>query len=149
MQRSFERTAGFTLIELALTVGIIAALAAVSLPLMLRYKGNNDLSLATQSTATVARRAQTLSVAGNQDSSWGVYIQDSGITLFKGSSFAARDTAYDEQTTFSTIEEIQGQQEFVFDKQSGASNASSSVTLIDKSTNSTTVFINTFGVVSF
>lgn len=111
---------GFTLIEVMLSVAIIGLLAGLSLPVYATFQQRNDLDLTTQSVADMLRRAQTYarSVRGDSgvDTQWGVEIQSTGATLFKGSSFAGRDSSYDEVTDFPGSMSVSGFTEVLYSK---------------------------------
>jgi len=84
----------FSLVELMLVLAVLALLAAFALPHYRNFLIRSDLERATQQMTQVLRSAQIRSQHGEQDSAWGVYTLQ-GI-LFKGESFANRDTGFDE-----------------------------------------------------
>lgn len=87
---------GFSLIELILVVAILTILAGVSVPAYSGLQVRNDLEVSTNIVLQSLRRAQVLSQAVDGDSNWGVSLQVSDVTLFKGASYILRDTSYDE-----------------------------------------------------
>jgi len=86
---------GFTLLEVMLSMTILALLAGLSLPVYESFMRRNDLDLTTQQLASSLRRAQTFARAGNHDSAWSVEVQPTVVTLFRGTNFSARDQTYD------------------------------------------------------
>lgn len=88
------RRTGFTLIEGLLVIAIFGVVTGVSIPMYLRYQQRNDISLAAENATEGINRACILSQLGEHDSGWGYSIEH-GI-LFKGSSYATRDTSFDE-----------------------------------------------------
>lgn len=141
---------GFTLIEVLLSVAIISLITGMSLPILTSFNDRNDLDLTTQSIVSQLRRAQTYSRGVNGDSQWGVYAQNSNAILFKGSSYATRDTSYDEPTAISPAITVTGPSEFLFAKLDGAPNTTGSLTLTNTNTNETrTITINAKGMVSY
>jgi prepilin-type N-terminal cleavage/methylation domain-containing protein len=146
MQR---REHGFTLIEMLLSVGIIALLAGMSLPLYQSFDTRNELDISTQSLASALRRAQVYARGANDDSQWGVHIQSGTITLFKGAVWASRDVAYDEVTSVSPSTAVSGLGEVLFAKLSGAPNTTGSVTLTNVNDEIRTVTINAKGMVAY
>ncbi len=144
---------GFTLVEMLLSVGIIAMLAGLSLPLLASYQNRNDLDLTTQSLIQALRRAQTYAQSGKDDSQWGIEIQSTAITLFKGAVFASRDTAYDETQAISPGTNVSGLTEVLFAKFTGAITttpiAGDTITLTNVNNDTRTVTINAKGMVSY
>lgn len=138
---------GFTLVEMLLSVGIIAILTGLSVPVYATFAARNDLDLNHQSTAQALRRAQTYARAVEGDSQWGVSIQSNQTVLFKGASYATRDAGFDETTSFGPgVTSTTG--EIVFAKLSGAPSTTGGVTLTQTSTNDTrTVNLNAKGMV--
>ncbi|NQV13368.1 MAG: hypothetical protein HQ530_03635 [Parcubacteria group bacterium] len=75
-----------------------------------------DVEAAQTSVAESLRRAETLARASQGDSAWGVYVQSSGLTIFKGSNYAGRDLAADEITEFAERVSVAQNYEVVFTK---------------------------------
>lgn len=144
-----NRQHGFTLVEVLLSVAIISVLAGLSLPVYQSFNNRNELDIIAQSLANDLRRAQLYSRGAQNDSQWGVEIQTGAITLFKGSVFASRDTAYDEATTVPATITVSGDSEVLFAKLSGAPDASGSITLTSVNNDTRTVTINAKGMVSY
>jgi len=141
--------AGFTLIEVLLSVVIITMLTALSLPVYASFVQRNDLDLAAQNLATTIRRAETYARAVNYGTAWSVEIQTSNIVLFQGTVFATRDTALDETTSIPGSVTPSGLGEIQFTKLSAAPNVTGTVTLTDAANEVRTVTINAKGVVSY
>jgi hypothetical protein len=108
---------GFTAIELMLTLGIIAVTAGVTIPMFRQYQMNADLDTATEHLVQALRGAETLSQAGKQDSTWGVYFQD-GV-LFAGDSYAERNPDLDVTFGLPPTIETSGLTEIVFSRPDG------------------------------
>jgi prepilin-type N-terminal cleavage/methylation domain-containing protein len=140
---------GFTLIEMLLSVGIIALLAGLTTPVYQSFNNRNELDITAQSLASALRRAQVYARSVHGDSQWGVEIQSGAITLFKGSVFASRDTTYDEVSVISSSTAVTGTSEILFAKLSGAPASTGSVTLTDINNEVRTVTINAKGMVSY
>ncbi len=141
---------GFTLIEMLLSISIIAMLAGLSLPVYLSYNNRNDLTIATETTANALRRAQIYSRGVNSDSQWGVAVQSGSITLFKGTSYAARDTTYDETVSVPSQITPSGLSEVVFSKLGATPSTTGSISLTSASLNQTrTVSVNAKGMVDY
>jgi type II secretory pathway pseudopilin PulG len=138
------------MLEVLLSVAIITALAGVSIPVYLSFNNRNDLDIGTQTIATALRRAETYSRGVNGDSQWGVKVQSGSIVLFKGASYAARDTTYDENAAIPPQFTIGGNSEIVFAKLSATPSATGIITLTSPDVNETrTITINAKGMVDY
>lgn len=139
---------GFTLIEMLLSVSIITLLVGISVPVYATFIGRNDLEVTRQGIVESLRRAQTYARAVEGDSTWGVAVVSGKAVLFKGASYAARDTAFDENITINSSITTSGLSEVVFTKLSGAPSATGTATFTQATTNdSRTVTINAKGMV--
>lgn len=140
---------GFTLVEMLLSVAILTLLTGLSLPVYETFVRRNDLDITSQTVVGALRQAATNARGVNEDSVWGVRVQASGITLFKGSSYAARDTAYDDTTVMPGSITPSGTSEVTFTKVSGAPNAAGSITLTSNTNTTRTITINAEGSVDY
>lgn len=140
---------GFSLLEVILVIATIAVLAAVAVPVYSHLQVRNDLDVATNTTLQTLRRAQTLSQAVEGDSSWGVKLQSADITLFKGSSFAGRDTNFDEIYTLSGNVIPSGISEIVFSKLLGNPNTTGTLTLTSTNNETQNITINLKGFLNY
>lgn len=150
MAGSKNKQHGFTLLEVLLSVGIITALAGLSLPVFMSFNNRNDLDLAAQVVADSLRRAEVYSRGVSGDSQWGVKVQPGAVVLFKGATYATRNTDYDETTSISGALTVGGSDETVFSKLGAAPSGASSIVLASSSINETrTVTINAKGMVDY
>lgn len=120
---------GLTTIELILSVGIIAVLFAISAPVFRTFLLKNDLEVSFNVFNQDLYRAQSLARNGERDSNWGVRIQPGSVTLFMGSSYATRNTAFDEVYTIPSSMAVIGTNEYVYQKFSGLPSASGATTI--------------------
>jgi len=154
MQQSSNRLSsslGFTLIELMLSIAILGVLTALSLPVYASFSNRNSLDLATQNVVSLLRRAETYSRGAKLDTQWGVEIQTGQATLFKGSSFATRNTAYDEVVTASPSVGLSGLGEVLFSKLSGLPTSTGTITATsaNSASDTRTITINAKGVINY
>src|SRR3989344_8203700 len=125
----YSSSKGFTLLEVILSLAIVAILTGLSLPVYRTLMTKNDLDIATVTVVQSLRRAQTLSQAVDGDTNWGVKVQSGGITVFKGTSYAARDATYDETFVIPDTITTGGVTETVYSKLFGAPQTTGTVTL--------------------
>ncbi len=108
----------------------------------------NDLDIAAVSIAQSLRRAQILSQSVDGDTSWGVKAQSGSITLFKGTSFAARDTNFDETFEVPTTIGVGGGAEIIFAKFTGLPQTTGNINISTES-DSRSLTINEKGTVGY
>jgi prepilin-type N-terminal cleavage/methylation domain-containing protein len=143
------RQAGFTLLEVLLSVAIMSLLAGLSLPVYESFARRNDLDVTTQSTVNAIRRAESYARAVQGDSLWGVKFQASGMTLFKGATYAARDTSFDEVITVPGAVTVSGLSEVDFAKVTALPNTTGTVTLTSTTNDTRTITLNAKGMVDY
>ena len=143
------KNAGFTMIELLLSISIIAIIAGMSAPIYQAFQVRNDLDIATVSIVQSLRRAQILSEAVDGDSSWGVKVQSGSIILFKGVNYATRDINFDEKFDVSASITPSGVSEVAFTKFTGIPQVTGNIILTSYTNETRTITINTKGMVSY
>lgn len=146
-----NREAGFSLIELLLCVAIIGLLTGMTLPLYQSYQNSNDVDLDTQSVAAMLRRAELYARTMNGDNSWGVKVQSGSATLFKGASYATRDTTVDETDALPSVITFSGTlSEVVFTKFTATPSATGTIILTHTANNDVrTITLNAKGMVDY
>ena len=137
------------LVEVLLSVVLIAALSAITIPIYQSFQLRNDLELAVETVSQTLRRAQVLAESVSSDAPWGVFVSSTGITLFQGSSFLSRVTSSDEVFDLPSTIFPGGLQEFVFLKFSGEPQATGTLTLTSSGQDTRSVSVNSKGVVTY
>lgn len=140
---------GFTLLELLLSVAIIGAIAGLGAPVYQSFQVRNDLEIAANTLAQSARRASVLAAASEGDSVWGLQVASGQIVIFKGTSYAARDTDYDEISTLPSSITPSSLTEVTFAKMTGLPNATGTMTLTSVTGDTRNVVLNARGTVSY
>ena len=140
---------GLALLEVILVIATIAVLAAISVPVYSKLQVKNDLDVAANTVTQTLRRAQTLSQAVDGDTTWGVKLQTSGISLFKGASYATRDTNFDEDYLLNGNVMPSGVTEVVFSKLLGAPNTTGTITLTSSNNDVQNITLNSKGVLDY
>lgn len=141
---------GFTLMEVILVLAMLVLLLSLGLPFYQRYQNRNDLDLATISVAQNLRRAQSLARAVDANSAWGVAVQSGKIILFQGSSYASRNTNYDEVMNIPLSLIPSNITEIVFAKFTGLPLSSGTMTLTSETINEVkNITINSKGMADY
>ena len=140
---------GLALLEVILVIATIAVLAAISVPVYSKLQVKNDLDVAANTVTQTLRRAQTISQAVDGDTTWGVKLQTSGISLFKGASYATRDTNFDEDYLLNGNVMPSGVTEVVFSKLLGAPNTTGTITLTSSNNDVQNITLNSKGVLDY
>jgi prepilin-type N-terminal cleavage/methylation domain-containing protein len=120
---------GFTLVEMLLSMAIITLLIGLALPIYQGFQNRNDLAGTTQSVVETLRRAESYARSANADSQWGVNFQAGSVTLFSGTSYAGRNTAYDEVLSVPSTITFSYSGDVLFSKLTGFPTATLSQTL--------------------
>jgi len=141
--------AGFTLIEVLLSIAIITLITGMGIPVYRTFQIRNDLDIATNTFTQSIRRAQILAQNMENDSQWGVYIEAGSIILFQGSSYATRDADYDEAFTTPDNMIITGNSEYIFEKLTGEPNTTGDTTLTSIDLETRTVTLNEKGTANY
>lgn len=141
-------TSGFTLIEVLLVVSIMAVASLIVAPVSIDYQQRNDLDTSQITFAQGVRRAQQLSMSGEGDSAWGVNAVSGEIVIFKGNTYATRDTAYDENYDISSAITFTGQLEYDFAKITGLPAQTGTATFTDNNYQKQVV-VNAKGIVNY
>ncbi|MDQ3158919.1 MAG: type II secretion system GspH family protein [bacterium] len=148
MIRLSSRSAGFTLLEVLLSISIIVALTGLSAPVYLGFQQRNDLDVATTGVANAIRRAQLLSQSSEGDATWGVYVASGQFVVFKGGSYATRETPEDEASSMSGAVAASGASEVVFNKLTGNPQTTGNITLSNAG-ETRNITINAKGIVAY
>ena len=84
IQCAHDNEKGFTLVELLVVITIVVVLGGIAAVSFNTSRNVRDLQTSAQNTLAVIRLAQSKTLAGENDSSWGVHVQSNQITLFAG-----------------------------------------------------------------
>jgi prepilin-type N-terminal cleavage/methylation domain-containing protein len=139
---------GFSLIEVLLVMALIGALAAVSAPVVSQFQSRNDLDTAVTMIVGSLRQAQAHAIAGDGDSTWGMRVGTNDVTLFRGTSYATRTTAWDTVAPWANTLAVSGTTEYVFTKTEGRTTAGS-ITLTTPDGVARTLTVNALGRIDY
>lgn len=125
----------FTFIEILIAIGIIVLIIGLTIPAFHYFQSESALNNNAREIISALRLVQAKTVASEAEDSWGVYFNADSYILFKGTSFLARDPAYDKNYQLSKRAEIHeislagSDSEIVFERISGATFNYGSVSL--------------------
>ena len=134
--------------ELIITLGISAMILAVSWPLISNMYLSFQITSERDNLIGVLRKAQSLAFTNQDQSSYGLYILENQYIVFKGDSYAARDTAFDEKFAKPSDIIISGLSEVVFTSLSGIPNATGTFN-ISNSRQNLSIQINEEGTINW
>ncbi len=140
---------GITIIETLIVLGIIGILVGSGIPSLRMFISQTNAQDATMIYVQMLRRAQSLSTSGYNNSAWGVAIATSSVTLFKGTSFATRDTSFDELYTPSAELYVSGLSEVMFATYTGLPTAAGTTTIDTDNTLPKNILINEKGTITY
>lgn len=140
------RQNGFTIVELVVVLAVTAILFLISGSLALNTLPKNTVQVEAGSITDTLRRAQSRTVSGYKDLVWGVHFTSADMTLFAGSSYAARNPVFDEARTFSSGVTISGLEDVIFEYANGGTQNIGDIIITSNSTGEiVTLKVNSLG----
>jgi len=136
---------GITLIEVIIVVAMLSLIATLGLNIGIDVYRSSSLATERDLLISALERARNLAVTNVGGSSHGVYIENDQHTIFRGSSFATRDTTYDQTIENASLITATGTVEFVFEQLSGDGLAMGTITMTDDRGVSRNVSVNKEG----
>lgn len=125
---------GFTLLEIVLSVGILIFIGTFSFVSFRNSRSSEDLLTAGHNVLTVIRDAQSKTLAGQDNASWGVHVQTGQAVLFRGISYASATStapyALPPSITIDHISFLGGGSDIVFKRLLGATDQSGTFDLL-------------------
>lgn len=121
MQKPRSSTAGFALVEVLLVIALIAIVSSAILPQLGTFHRANTIDSVGENLYQALYQAQSRAMHGYRDTDWGVAIQSSSFTVFAGTSYATRNSTYDEVTPMQGMFTLSGSGEIVFRSPLGTS----------------------------
>jgi hypothetical protein len=137
------------MLDIVLSVAMLGLIFGMTIPMYKNFSIRNDLDIATNGTVQALRRAQTLSQVADGDTSWGVHVSSGSILIYKGTSYALRDTTYDEVTAIPTSITLSGLLDVTLTKVSGLPQSTGTFILTSATQETRNVTINQKGMVDY
>lgn len=141
---------GFTLVEMLLSVALLSLIAGISIPVYQQFQVRNNVDITASNVVESLRRASILAQGGYEDSTWSVNISTSSIILYKGSTFATRDTTYDEVIAITPDVIPSGMSDVTFARLTGFPSTTLTPIVLTSSSNETrTITLNAKGTITY
>lgn len=145
---------GFSLLEMLIVIGIMIAVAGLTVPYLQSFQVDSDTRTYADSVTHALRRAQQFArtgQAGQAGLGWGFHINPSAheYTVFHGTSYASRDSAYDQVTAYSetiTLTTDFGD-DVIFTIFSGTASANGTVSVIGADGDTHDILITAYGTI--
>jgi type II secretory pathway pseudopilin PulG len=147
-----KRTTAFSLLETLLAVFLMAMIVAVPFTINSSLLFRIQAEGAQSQVGHALRTAELLAEQSKLDDSWGVHVQAQSITIFKGSNYAARDTAYDDIYEYDdkvSLSVTSGSSTVYFAKRTGIPSGNMSVAIVAEGGGTKTVSFTTNGAITY
>jgi len=120
---------GFTLVEMMIAFGVGLVLVSATVIISANFVKNSSMAVVVQTIVSDLRAAEQRALASEGNVSHGVKMAGGNVTLFRGASYAARQTAYDSIMPYQSYMTFSGITEVVFAKQTGAPSVAGTITV--------------------
>ncbi len=144
---------GFTIIELAIVIGILALILGIVGGFISSATARVSVTDVSVQLVDTLRRAQWQTISGQDDSDWGVHLETGSFVLFNGPTYNSSDPDnyiiyMESPVIISSINLNGGGSEALFDGQFGDSSTYGTITLSNPVVEETVVVtINQIGTV--
>jgi|GEM_PF-250646 len=79
---------GFTLLEIVISIAILILIASAASVSFSNSRNVRELTTASQNVLSILRTTQSKTLAGEENSQWGVHIEQTQVILFRGATYA-------------------------------------------------------------
>lgn len=143
---------GFTLIEILVVIAIIGILATISSLSFSSFRERQIIQSSTEEVLTVFSKARNQTLSSLNSLNYGVHVSSGAVTLFSGGSYVS-GTSSNEVIVLDSSVSISsnlsgGVTDVVFDKLTGATSQSGTLTLSTSSGLQKIITITATGIVS-
>lgn len=139
---------GFSIIEILITLAIVAMFSAISISSYQSLNARNNLNIAVIDTVESIRNAKVMAEGGKYDSDTGVHVSNNAVTIFSGTNYSSRDASKDQIFNLPKGITSSGLSDVVFTKIIGKTSNVGDIILSNVS-GSKTLTINYYGTISY
>lgn len=120
---------GYTYVEMVLSIVILIIVTVSILPVFGTFLYTVELRDAKETILTDLRFARLHAISGNASSTFGAHFDGNAYTLFRGETYATRDTTKDTHREVAENVSITGMQEITFATFSGNPSVTGTIVL--------------------
>lgn len=110
---------GFTFIEIILVLAIVLTIGTMAASFSGNFFFSKNVSNFYEMFRSNIRQAQLYSMEGRGGSEWGVALRGRSLILFRGSSYASRESTFDEAVSIPGIVVFSGFDEVIMERGTG------------------------------
>ncbi len=141
---------GFTLIEILLSLGILAVVSMLGVMSLSTVNKDKALVVETERTLSLIAKARSFTLSAKEGSTYGVHVETQKVVLFKGPTYTANAITNEIQTInpevkISAISLVGGGAEVLFSKLTGTTTQTGTVTLSSVRNSSQTKTVTIIG----
>lgn len=139
---------GFTLVELAVVIGITAIIVVATVPLYSFFQTYSSMNSSKAEVVQHMRLTETLARSDRGGSAYGIKFEPHQYTIFRGLSYAARTPSQDRLFTIPSNITLSGITEIIFTQHTGLPSTAGTLTLTHAQSDTTeTITINALGLI--
>lgn len=138
----------YTLIEVLVTTALLVSLVGLSIPVYQNFQIINELDSSVNLTVRLLRSAQLQAQSVQLDSTYGVYFSAAKVTVYKGATYATRDTTADQTYDIPANVIISGLNDFIYSKAFGDPSSAGTITFTNFN-NVKSIVMNSKGALTY
>ena len=152
MQSKHKNKKGFTLIEILIVISLVTIISFVTFNFFVDYRASQGVAQDVELIETVLYKARNEAISSNGSNDYGVHCASSSMTACKGSVYTASNTTnqiflFTSGNTLSGISLVSGGVDVVFNKLSGETTQSGTLTLTTSKGGVKTIIIYPTGLI--